>query len=135
MTIPQISVFLPDKPGILAKFIKILMDEKIFIKAMTVAETDNYGMLLLLVDKPMKCVELLETLKYLYSTTDVIAIKLTNSELYEVPKLLGDNQINIQYLYSTLLRDEAAIVIKVSEEEHFKAIDLLKNNDFILLEQ
>lgn len=135
MTVPQISVFLPDKPGILAKFIKILMDNKIFIKAMTVAETENYGMLLLLVDKPMKCVELLESLKYLYSTTDVIAIKLTNMELYEVPKLLGDYQINIEYLYSTLLKDEAAIVIKVSVEDHFKAIDLLKENHFILLEQ
>lgn len=134
MTVTQISAYIPDKPGILATFIKLLMDNKIYIIAMTVAETENYGLLLLLVDKPMKCVELLEDEKYMYSTTDVIAIKLTNMELYEVPKLLGEERINIQYLYSTLVRDQAAIVIKVSEDDHFRAVELLKEKGFSLLD-
>ena len=47
----QLSVLLEDKPGELANFIKLLMDNKIFIRALTVAKTSDYGFLLLLVDR------------------------------------------------------------------------------------
>ena len=56
----QLSVYLEDKPGELSKFIKLLMDNKIFIRALTVAKTSEYGLILFLVDDPEKCINLLE---------------------------------------------------------------------------
>lgn len=129
----QISVFLPDKPGILAKFIKLLMDNKIFIRAMTIAKTSEYGLLLILVDKPKECIELLEDKDYVTSTTEVIGIKLSDNPnaLYDVPKTLGDNEINIEYLYSTLVKDEAFIVLRADDNE--KAVNILTSNGFSLI--
>ena len=128
----QISVYLPDRPGVLASFIEILMKNKIFITAMTVAQAQNYGLILLLVDKPMKCVELLEEENYIFSTTDVIAVKLEESELYDVPKTLGDNGINIEYLYSSFLHEIPAIVMKVDDNQ--AAREILQENGFTLLQ-
>ena len=50
--ITEISVFLPNNPGVLAKFIDLLINNDIHIKAITAAETPDYGLLLILVDKP-----------------------------------------------------------------------------------
>ena len=134
LTIVQISVFLPDKPGILAKFIELLMENKIFIEALTVAHTGDYGLLLLLVDKPMKCMELLDENEHIASTTDVIGINFSEhpNALYDIPKTLGDNEVNIEYLYSTLIKDKSIIVLRVDDTE--KAETVLKNNGFLLLD-
>ena len=56
----QISVFLPNEPGILAKFTKILMEKKINMRAISVAETADFGILRILVDKVEECIEVLK---------------------------------------------------------------------------
>ncbi|MHA2277929.1 MAG: acetolactate synthase, partial [Candidatus Kariarchaeaceae archaeon] len=114
----QLSVFLEDHPGVLAGLIKLLMDNKIFIRALTVAQTAEYGLLLILVDKPEQCIELLDEHNYLLSTTDVIAIRLNDhpDALYQIPKTLGDNKINIDYCYSTLVKEESMLIVRVEDD-------------------
>ena len=132
----QLSVFLEDKPGQLSIFIKLLMDNKIFIQALTVAKTPEYGLLLALVDKPEKCITLLEENGYLLSTTDVIAIKLNDhpDALYRIPKTLGDNNINIDYCYSTLVKENSMLIIRVEDSFIEKAVKTLKKNGFTIIE-
>ena len=72
----QISVWVPNKPGILSKFIDALIENNIEIRAITVAENEEYGLILLLVDKPTELYSLLEEAEYPTSITDVIAVKL-----------------------------------------------------------
>ncbi|GAH85188.1 unnamed protein product [marine sediment metagenome] len=60
MKLKQISVFLPNEPKQLANFFEFLMENKIYIRSITVAETEDYGLLLLLVKPFEKCVKLLE---------------------------------------------------------------------------
>jgi hypothetical protein len=131
----QISVFLPNEPGILAKFTKILMEENINMRAISVAETADYGILRILVDKVDKCIELLNEKNYLATTTDVIAVDVPDKPgaLYEIAKLLGDNSINIEYLYSTLVKEEAIIVLRIDNID--KAVDVLKKNGIKLIEK
>ena len=133
----QISVFLEDRPGELANFIKLLMDNKIFIRALTVAKTAEYGLLLILVDKPEQCITLLEENNYLLSTTDVIAIRLNDNPnaLYEIPKTLGDNNINIDYCYSTLVKEESNLIVRVEDEIIEDAIKTLKKEGFSITEK
>ncbi|MHA2087940.1 MAG: hypothetical protein ACW972_06675, partial [Promethearchaeota archaeon] len=120
----------------LAKFIKLLMDNKIFIRALTVAKTPDYGLLLILVDKPKQCIDLLEENNYLLSTTEVIAIRLNDhpQALYEIPKSLGDNKINIDYCYSTLVKEDSMLIVRVEEDFIDQAVDTLKKTGFTIME-
>lgn len=132
----QLSVFLEDRPGELAKFVKLLMDNKIFIRALTVAKTSEYGLLLLLVDKPEDCITLLEKEDYLLSSTEVIAIRLNDNPyaLYLIPKTLGDNKINIDYCYSTLVKDDSMLIVRVEEDIIEDAIQVLQENEFTIVD-
>ena len=131
----QLSVYLEDQPGVLANFIKLLMDNQIFIRALTVAKTSEYGLLLALVDKPEDCISLLEDKDYLISTSEVIAVKLNDNPdaLYKIPKTLGDNNINIEYCYSTLVKEESMLIIRVEDEVIERAIKILEKSNFTII--
>lgn len=133
----QLSVLLEDKPGELANFIKLLMDNKIFIRALTVAKTSEYGLLLILVDKPEQCVDLLDENNFTLSTTEVIAVRLNDNPnaLYEIPKTLGDNKINIDYFYSTLVKEEALLILRIEDQIIEKALNTLKEKGFTIVEK
>jgi hypothetical protein len=131
----QISVFLPNSPGVLAKFTKTLMDHKINMRAISVAETADYGILRILVDKVDDCVKILKENNYLVSTTEVIAVNVPDKPgaLHEIAKMFGENNINIEYLYSTLLHEQAIIVFRIDNTK--KAIEILKKRGVQLIEQ
>ncbi|MFX1429090.1 MAG: acetolactate synthase [Promethearchaeota archaeon] len=133
----QLSVYLEDRPGELANFIKLLMDNKIFIRALTVAKTSDYGLILVLVDNPEKCINLLEEQDFILSTTEVIAVRLNDhpNALYEIPKTLGDNGYNIDYFYSTLVKDESMLILRVEDTIIEEAVDLLQKAGFTIVER
>ena len=124
----QISVFLDNTPGLLAKFTKILLDNNIDLRALSVSETADFGILRILVDKTDECVKVLKENNYLTTLMDVIAVEIPDKPgaLHEVAKILGDNNINIEYLYSTLIKETAMIVLRVDNNE--KTVGILKNN-------
>ncbi|MBD3195427.1 MAG: hypothetical protein GF317_10250 [Candidatus Lokiarchaeota archaeon] len=134
----QISIFLKNEPGELAKFADLLKDYDIEIRAITVAENEDYGLILLLVDKPDECIKLLEKQDQIYSITEVIPVKVQSKEgntqgLKEISKTLGENNINIQYLYTALMEEEKLLVLRVDDNE--KAIEILRENGFLLEER
>ena len=133
----QLSVYLEDRPGELAKFIKLLMDNKIFIRALTVAKTSEYGLILTLVDKPEKCIDILDENSFMVSTTEVIAVRLNDhpNALYDIPRTLGENDINIEYFYSTLVKDESMLILRVEETIVEEAVNLLKKTGFMIVER
>jgi len=133
----QLSVYLEDRPGELANFIKLLMDNKIFIRALTVAKTSEYGLILLLVDNPEKCIDILEDRDFLISTTEVIALRLNDhpDALYEIPKTLGENEINIDYFYSTLVKDESMLILRVEDSIIEEAVNVLQKTGFTIVER
>lgn len=130
----QISVFLANQPGILAKLTKTLMDHKINIRALTVAETADYGILRMLVNKTEEAVKILKEENYLVSITEVIAVEIPDEPgaLYKLADLLGKNQVNIEYVYSTLFKNEAIIVLRIDDLE--KAVSTLRGTSFKLIE-
>ncbi|MFX0006930.1 MAG: acetolactate synthase [Promethearchaeota archaeon] len=133
----QLSVYLEDRPGELANFIKLLMDNKIFIRALTVAKTSEYGLILTLVDKPEKCIDLLDENNFMVSTTEVIAVRLNDhpNALYDIPRTLGENNINIEYFYSTLVKNESMLILRVEETVVEEAANLLKKTGFTIVER
>ena len=135
MTVKQLSVYIPNKPGQLAQFFELLMENKIYIRSLTVAETDEFGLLLLLVNHTEKCLALLEDNDILYSITEVVAVELSDniSQLYDIAKTLGSHGVNIDYLYFLVLNSHKnGIVLKLDDNE--KGVEILTKHGFNLLQ-
>ncbi|MFX1338076.1 MAG: hypothetical protein ACFFDK_05665 [Promethearchaeota archaeon] len=130
--ITEISVFLPNNPGVLAKFIDLLNINSIHIKAITVAETPDYGLLLILVDSPEECIELLEENNYELSATTVLAVRLSEdlNALFDIANVLGKNSVNIEYLYMTVISGNTIMIVRVDDND--KAEEVLKEEGFLL---
>ena len=135
MILTQISVKMPDRPGMLAEFTKILSDNNIKIVSITVSQIP--GLVLFIVNKPDELKKVLDEKNYDYSMKEVIAVLLpdnpTSSEqIQKVSQVLGDNSINIDFLYSTFITKGPVLIIHVSDNN--KAGDVLKSNGMYLYE-
>ena len=128
--VKEFSIFLENTPGILAQFVKLLNVSDISIRAISVAEAKDYGLVLILVDKPDECEILLKENENEYTTSDVVIVSLADKDLifYDIAELMGINNINIEYLYSTLVEKEANLIIRTNNNH--KAINVLKNKGF-----
>ncbi|MHA1578352.1 MAG: ACT domain-containing protein [Candidatus Freyarchaeota archaeon] len=133
--VKQISVFLQNRPGTLANLTKILLDHNINMRALTVADTADYGILRMIVDDPEKTIRVLKENDYLVSETDIIAVEAVDKPggLYEIATALGEKNVNIEYLYTTLKQGKAIMIIRVSDNE--TAMEALKNGGFRLVSE
>lgn len=137
MPLKQISLFLPNKPGQLANFFEFLMNHKIYIRSLTVAETEDYGLLLLLVKPFDKCIVLLEDNDYLHSVTEVIAVKLSDNitQLYNIAKTLGNHGVNIEYMYTFAEKtSEISTMTVLRLDDNEKGTNVLKEHGFEVVE-
>mgnify|MGYP005842179289 CR=1 FL=1 len=133
--VKQISVFLQNRPGTLAELTKILLDNDINMRALTVADTADYGIIRIIVDDPNKTLKILKAHKYLVSETEVIAVETADKPggLYDIAATLGERNVNIDYLYTTLKQGKAIMIIRVSDIE--TALDALRNGGFRLISE
>lgn len=104
MVVKQISVFLENKSGRLAKVTTVLGDNKINIRALSIADTTDFGILRLIVDKPEAAYKILKEAGFAVSETEVIAVEIPDSPggLAGVMNILTEAQVNIEYLYAFL---------------------------------
>ncbi|MEX2726060.1 MAG: ACT domain-containing protein [Candidatus Sigynarchaeum springense] len=126
--VTQISIFLPNRPNQLAKVTGLLMKEKVNIRALTVSETSDYGILRMIVSDPDKAQKILQG-SFLVDQTDVIACALKDSPggLHEIATVLGDNDVNIEYLYAFVGKvNQAILILRVENKMRSKAIDVLE---------
>jgi hypothetical protein len=99
----QFSVFLVNKPGILAQVTQALADEKVNIVAMTLVDSQEHGVLRLVGEEPRIARAVLTKLNLPMTETEVLCVDLPNQAgaLAEVATVLGKNHININYAYCT----------------------------------
>src|SRR5690349_20455197 len=99
----QFSVFLVNKPGVLAQVTGALAKAKINVVAMTLVDSQEHGVLRLVADDPAPAREVLGKLNLPMTETEVLCLDLSNSPgaLADVATLLGQNHINIHYAYCT----------------------------------
>ena len=130
MQLKQISVFLENKSGRLSRVTQILKEADIDILALCVADSNEYGILRMIVDKPAKAMEELEKAKFTVSLTKVIGVAIQDNAggLSTVIELLAKQHISMEYIYAFTSRN---IILRV--EDTSAAIDVLTNHDFKLL--
>ena len=102
MSIRQISVFVENKKGSLIEITETLARENIDLRAMSIADTQDFGILRLIVSDTDKAVDILRKEKCIVSVNDVIGVRMQNKPgaLATVVKVLDDNNINMEYMYA-----------------------------------
>jgi hypothetical protein len=99
----QFSVFLVNKPGILAQVCRALADEKINVVAMTLVDSQEHGVLRLVAENLKAARDVLAALNLPMTETEVLCVDLPNESgaLADIATILGTNHININYAYCT----------------------------------
>ena len=135
MTVKQISVFLENKPGQLAKFTEVLNKHQIDMRALSVADTRDFGILRLIVDDSYKTACVLKEENYIFSITPVLAVEIPDEPggLYKVLDLLRENEINLEYTYAFITRKKEFAYMIFRVEDNDKAIEVLGKNNIRLV--
>jgi len=127
MLIKQISIFIPNKKGSLAELTEILVRHNIDIRAIAVFDTAEYGILRVVVDDPDRALEILNKEGVVAKVSKVIAVEPEDKpgSLNQIFSILRDADINIDYIYSFIMRKREMpyVVLKVDDQE--KAVDEL----------
>ena len=135
MTINQLSIFVENKTGTIAEITKKIADAGISIRALSVAETQGYGILRLIVSDVETAKNILSTDNCVVSITKVIAVEIpdTPGGLSNVLKLVSENGINVEYLYAFIAVSgkHAYVVLRVEDNE--KAVKILSENGISLV--
>ncbi len=133
MIIHQLSVFLENKSGRLAKALNVLGNENINIIAMSVADTSDFGILRMIVSDPYKSEKILKENSFSANKSDVIAISVgTNAKNYaKVLQVISDLDISVEYTYAFYSAKGAVIILQCDNND--AAIAALKDNDIVLL--
>ena len=130
MTVKQISVFLENRPGALAEFTKILEMSSIDLRALSLAESEDFGIVRVIVDDPYKTIRILKEEGYICSVTQVIAVEIADKpgSLVKMLNVLGDNNVNLEYSYAFLAKkaNSAFMILRVADND--KAIKVLTQN-------
>jgi hypothetical protein len=135
MLVKQISIFLENKSGRLAEVTKTLGENDIDISALSIADTTDFGILRLIVNKPEKAERILKENGFMVSCTEVIAIGVEDKPggLAAALDILDREGIGIEYMYAFVSKkeDEALVILRVEGPE--KAAKVLQDKGISVL--
>ena len=119
MQLKQISVFLENKSGRMAEVGSTLAEENINIRALSIADTTDFGILRLIVSNPERAFSVLKQAGFTVSETEVIAVAVPDRPggLARVLGILADGGVNLEYLYAFLgqQQQDALVVFRVDD--------------------
>lgn len=133
--IKQISIFVENKPGRLKAMTNILKDNAIDIRALSIADTKDFGILRLIVNDPEKACSALKNADCTVTITDVLAVGVNDCPggLAAVMDTLYENHISVEYMYAFVSKSEniAYVILRVADNEY--AANVLKSAEIKLL--
>jgi hypothetical protein len=128
MKLTQISIFLENRKGRLYGVCALLGKNKINIRALTIAESEEFGILRIVVDNPQKASAVLKANGFTASLTDIVAVEVSDRPggLAAILKIFSQSNINVEYMYGFVEKkaDQALLVFRFDHPD--KAISLLK---------
>lgn len=135
MRVEQIAVFLENKSGRLAEITHILAENEINIRALSVADTADFGILRLIVDKVDLAKEVLRAGGFTVGKTNVVAVEVPDRAggLASVLKVINEVGLNVEYMYAFVNKSGANAVLIFRFDEMDKAIAILQEKGFALL--
>ena len=136
MTVEQLSVFVENKPGKLVEALETLAEAKIDLRALSLADTSDFGILRIIVDKPDQALRNLSEAGYLVKSNEVLAVVIGDKPggLAAVVRILSEAEVDIEYTYAFVAhsKDEAYVILRVDNNE--AAVKILSESGISLLD-
>jgi len=135
MKVKQISVFLENKKGRLKKAVHALAKANINIRALSIADTSEFGILRLIVPEPEKAKKILEENNFVVKINDVIAVEVPDKPggLDSVLGILTEADMNVEYVYAFVEKKGEKAIVVIRTEDLESGIKVLKKAKVPLL--
>lgn len=132
MAIKQLTVFVENKQGTVVSITDTLSKNDVNIRALSIAETQDFGMLRLIVNDTATAEKVLVEEGYLIKVNDVVGVKIGDApgKLSAALKVIDDNKINIDYLYAFMSRTEKHAYVVIRVEDNAAAEKALEDAGF-----
>ena len=119
MSVKQISIFVENQTGLLSEVTSVLSENNINLRALSIADTSDFGILRVIVEDVEKAAEILKAHGDTYTVTEVLAVKMKDEAggLAGILKVLAEAGIALEYAYAFLLQKvgEACLVVRVAD--------------------
>ncbi len=135
MSVKQISVFLENKKGRLAELTDTLEREGVNMRALTLADTADFGVVRIIVDDVERCLEVLRAAGFVAQVTEVVAIEVEDKPggLHRILQVLDAAAINVEYLYAYVEKRKAGAVVICKVDDRGKAVAALQKGGIMAL--
>ena len=135
--IRQLSVLVENKPGSLMEVTSRLTEAHVNIRAVANFDAPDFGILRMVVDKPQEAKEYLTTRGYVVSVHEVMGVELEDKKgnLNQMLSILVEGKLNINYIYSFVIRDGRAPVMVFQTDDYEKATQILKKYNVKIVEE
>ncbi len=135
MYIKQISIFIENKEGRLAEVTNALAKANIDIRALSIADTSDFGILRIIVDDYKKAEEVLKKENFTVGKTNVIAVQVEDKSggLNKILQSIKDDDINVEYMYATFIKDKTSAIMIFRFDNLKEAKEKLIKNKFKIL--
>lgn len=139
MFIKQLSIFIENREGRLEEVLSVLKENNINIVSLSLADNSDYGLLRMIVSKPVEACTALKAMGFTAMLTDVLAVRMSHrvGQLQMILEKICNEKINIEYMYALATgTDDASIVIKTSAPDKVlelfekEKIELFTEKDF-----
>lgn len=136
MRAEQISIFLENKSGRLAEVTRILAENQINIRALSVADTSDFGVLRLIVDDNEKATAALRENGFTVGKTNVVAVEVPDQPggLYRILTILQKGKVNVEYMYAFVQQSGSNAVMIFRFDHTDEALKLLQENGVTVIE-
>ncbi len=135
MKVEQISIFLENRPGSLENTMKVIADAGINIRALSLADTTDFGILRLIVNDVDRAKQVLKENSITVGRTEVVAVEVPDRPggLHSILKLLSEKNINVEYMYAFVEKSGENAVMIFRFDNIDGAIDALQQGGFTVL--
>ena len=133
--VKQISVFVDNKPNQAAGAMRVIKENGINLRALSLADTADFGIVRFIANDTDKTVDILKAAGYAVNVTEVVAISIpdTPGQLSRVLDALGSDGVNVEYMYSFLGTSDRAVSLVIRVDDNAHASDVLTKNGIIQL--
>ena len=135
MTLNQISVFVENNPGKMQLLTQVLADHNVDMRALSLAETTDFGIVRIIVDDAYAASTLLKEAGFIHSITKVLGVAIPDQPggLNTVLTALSGAGINVEYLYAFMARTERHAYVVLRVEDNAQAEAVLESAGFHLI--
>lgn len=135
MIAEQISIFLENKAGRLSEVTRALSEAGINIRALSLADTSDFGILRIIVTDHERAKEILKAKGFTLGRTSVVAVEVEDRPggLHNILELLSANGINVEYMYAFVQRDTTNATLIFRFDRVDKAVEVLMANNIHII--